>query len=98
LDNVLRDYLIPRVVEILNPVSDYAFAFQTLEKRREEGRPTPPVSTRAGVARYEAWRLPPAAEGAKGFVSVAIVADMTGYADTLGRIDKQIENWRNSLE
>jgi hypothetical protein len=27
LDNVLRTYLIPRVVEILNPVSHFAFTF-----------------------------------------------------------------------
>jgi hypothetical protein len=50
------------------------------------------------VTRYEAWRLPPAAEGAAGSVSVAIVADKTGYDDTFGRIDKQIEKWRASLE
>lgn len=34
----------------------------------------------------------------RALLAVAIVADMTGYADTFGRIDKQIENWRNSLE
>lgn len=58
----------------------------------------PPASTRAGVTRFEAWRLPPAAESDVGFVSVAIVADMTGYDDTFARIDNEIERWRNSLE
>jgi hypothetical protein len=51
LDNVLRTYLIPRVVEILNPVSHFAFTFDesTLDRlhRRsllihvtQDGRPT----------------------------------------------------------
>lgn len=80
LDNVLRSYLIPRVVEILKPVSHYAFTVDLEAMRRDApdlfvrrsldtSAPNPPASTRAGVTRYEAWRLPPAAEGSAGFVA-----------------------------
>lgn len=39
LDNVLRNYLIPRVVEILKPVSHPAFAFASLEKNVRRAGP-----------------------------------------------------------
>lgn len=111
LDNVLGSYLIPRVVEILKPVSDYAFTFDTAAMKRDapglfsdsrfvarESRfPKPPASTRAGVSRYEAWRLPPASEGSHGFVSVAIVTDLTGHGDIFRQIDEEIEQWEESL-
>jgi hypothetical protein len=35
LDNVLRSYLIPRVVEILKPMSHYAFAFDNEAMKRD---------------------------------------------------------------
>lgn len=111
LDNVLRTYLIPRVVSILKPVSHHAFMFDTETKKRDtpelssdprfaEWRtrfPKPPVSTKSGVTRYEAWRLPPADEGSIGFVSVAIVTDITGYGGAFGQIDDDIEYWQESL-
>jgi hypothetical protein len=102
LDNVLRTYLIPRVVEILRPVSHIAFTRDdSAEVMRAAGRtfpvPTPPPSTKWGVSRYEAWRLPPADEGSRGFVSAAIVADLSGCDDTLGQIDDEIEAYRNYL-
>ena len=110
LDNVLRSYLIPRVVEILKPVSHFAFTLDVEAMRRDapelfKGRgdrstcsAKPPASTRAGVTRYEAWRLPPAAEGENGFVSMAIVTDLTGHDDIFGKIDDEIEYWREGLE
>ncbi len=67
LDNVLRSYLIPRVVEILKPVSHFAFTLDVEAVRRDAPKlfkrgvdwstrfPKPPASTRAGVTRYEAW-------------------------------------------
>jgi hypothetical protein len=50
------------------------------------------------VTRYEAWRLPPAAQGRKGFVSVAVVSDATGHGGIFGQIDNEVEKWRESLE
>ena len=111
LDNVLRTYLIPRVVEILKPVSRYAFALDSQAMKRgaqepfadahdtQRGArfPKPPASTRFGVTRYEAWRLPPASEGSNGFVSVAIVTALTRHKDVLGQIDDEIEDWRESF-
>jgi hypothetical protein len=111
LDNVLRKYLIPRVVQIVRPVTDIAFTLDAATLRRgtpalsdnsrsgtRNGISTPPASTKAGVIRYEAWRLPPAKEGSKGFVSVALVADIAGYGDTFRRIDDEIDVWRETLE
>jgi hypothetical protein len=111
LDNVLRTYLIPRVTDILKPASDYAFTLDEEALRRDapylfsnppsgwhNGISKPPASTKIGVTRYEAWRLPPANEGSQGFVSVAIVADMTGHGDTVRQIDDAIEDWRESLD
>jgi hypothetical protein len=52
LDNVLRRNLIPRVVEIFNPASHYAFAFDALARKSDETEPAfsptaaPPVSSR----------------------------------------------------
>jgi hypothetical protein len=111
LDNVLRTYLIPRVVEILKPVSHYAFTVdpeimdRTARDIAANGQgllslrlPRPPASTKSGVTRYEAWRLPPASEGSEGFVSIAIVTDMTGHGDIFGQVDDEIEHWWESLE
>ncbi len=103
LDNVLRTYLIPRVVEILKPVSHHAFTIDMEAIKRDApelvgrfGAP-PPLSTKAGVTRYEAWRLPPATEGSQGFVSVGVVRDITGHGDIFGQIDDEIEKWVESL-
>jgi hypothetical protein len=110
LDNVLRSYLIPRVVEILKPVSHFAFTLDVEAMRRDAHElftrradwstrfAKPPASTRAGITRYEAWRLPPASEGENGFVSMAIVTDLTGHDDIFRKIDDEIEYWREGLE
>jgi hypothetical protein len=108
LDNVLRTYLIPRVVDILKPVSHYVFTLdeqamkESPDALRVAGKsfrlPKRPASTKCGVTRYEAWRLPPAHEGSEGFVSVAIVADLTGHGDTFRQIDDEVERWLESLD
>lgn len=109
LDNVLRSYLIPRVVGILKPPSDLAFTYD-LEAMKHAAansggsfqlgalQKRPPASTKYGVTRYEAWRLPPARKGEKGFVGVAVVADSSGFEDVLGQIDEEIKSWSESLE
>jgi hypothetical protein len=66
--------------------------------RWKANRSMPPASSRAGITRYEVWRLPPAEEGGVGLVSLAVVADMTGLVDTFRQIDDGIERWRESLE
>jgi hypothetical protein len=103
-------YLIPRVVDILKPVSHFAFTLDPEMMREASGefsdprfdeentRAKLPLSTRSGVTRYEAWRLPPADKESEGFVTVAIVTDMTGHGDVFGQIDDEIEGRRQSLE
>ena len=108
LDNVPQRYLIPRVVGILKPVSHYAFMLDATAAKESPKElkiagepirlPTPPASTKSGVTRYEVWRLPPAAEGEQGFVSVAIVADLIGNGNILHEIDDAIGHWRESLD
>jgi len=94
LDNILREYIIPRVVSVLNPISHHVFAIGSAPTKPR----MPPPSTRSGVTRFEAFRLPPAREGSSGFVSAAIVADWTGLDSVLGRVDSEIEVGRESLE
>jgi hypothetical protein len=109
LDNVLRKHLIPRVVDVLRPISHYAFTTddETIRQLPKDlciagrtiRRPTPPpASTKSGISRYEVWRLPPADEGDQGFVSVAVIADRPGHRDAFAQIESQIEQWRKSLE
>ena len=59
---------------------------------------TPPASTKLGVSRYEVWRLPPALENERGFVSLAVVADFNGIGDGLRQTEAEIERWREALE
>ena len=105
LDNVVREYLIPNVLEILKPASDYAFtldddARKSLAKlaRDSKQNPLPPLSTATGVTRYEAWRLPPADEGSEGYVQMALVNDLTGHGDLFGQIDTIVDRWSDKLE
>lgn len=95
-------YLIPKVVEILKPLSDLAFTFD-LESLRDTAPGLgdvrrPPASTKFGVCRYEAWRLRPASDGAGAFVSIAVVADNSGLEDSLGQIEGLIGEWRDALK
>ncbi|MEQ1716982.1 MAG: hypothetical protein ABL907_13505, partial [Hyphomicrobium sp.] len=92
LDNFLRTYLLPRVLDVLKPPSHIAFALGG------DSEKSPPQSTRFGVSRYEAWRLPPAQEGTHGFVSAAIVTDWSGNDSVLRRIERVIDRWADSLD
>lgn len=112
LDNVLRTHLIPRVFEILKPVSHSSFtadidAMKTALPHLFERSaladwpdglpPPPPESTRTGVTRYEVWRLPPAKEGSIGFVTITLVRDWSGRGDVFGQIDDEFDAWQESL-
>lgn len=97
LDNIVRDYLIPNIVPSFGTVTDQRWTIDFDELRCTSPdiadawgpNPTPPVSTKWGVTRYEVWRLPPI-EDEPGFVSVAIVADVDATGDLMDNIDATI--------
>jgi len=104
LDNIVRDYLIPGIVPAFGTVSDQRWTID-FDKLRQRDRklaasrgpdPTPPVGTRNGVTRYEAWRLP-AAEDEPGFVSVALVADIDAKGDLMDQMDEHISKWSDQV-
>jgi hypothetical protein len=100
LDNIVRDYLLPSIVPSFGTVSDHRWTIDFEELRRTDpdlpisrgSNPTPPLGTKRGVTRYEAWRLPPVA-GEAGFVSVALVADMVARGDLIEQIDRCNRDW-----
>lgn len=102
LDNIVRDYLIPGIVPSFGTVTDYRWTIdheqlmQRDSKLAESWGPMPPVSTKAGVTRYEVWRLP-AVDGEPGFVSVALVADVDATGDLMGMADRKIDEWSATL-
>jgi hypothetical protein len=110
LDNILRVYLLPKVVETLSPVSDLSFTFEVDAMKQAVKKlgldlelntsmrsfQTPPASTKAGVTRYEVWQLSPAAEDSMGFVSIAVIPDMIGKEDLFQQIENTIEFWEES--
>jgi hypothetical protein len=101
LDNVVRDYLIPQIVPAFGTLSDLRWTIDFDELKRTDPRmaaswrtsPTPPAGTRLGVTRYEAWRLPPDPRE-KGFVSVALIADMDAKGDLMDQLDATVATWR----
>lgn len=103
LDNVVRDYLLPKIVPSFGTVTDIRWTIDFDElRRRDPGfrdqwglSPTPPPGTKQGVTRYEAWRLPPI-DGEDGFVSVALVADMDARGDTFDCIDEWARKWADA--
>jgi len=108
LDNVLNDYLIPRVVETFKPPSDIAWAVNLEQLRNcenhyaqhwEEKTRSMPASTKTGLTRFEAWRLP-RTEGdmGPGFVSLAVVHDPAGIDSIIHRLDKLLNNWEKAAE
>ncbi|MFD4121057.1 hypothetical protein ACFWQD_07075 [Alcaligenes faecalis] len=100
LDNIVRDYLLPSIVPKFGTVSDHRWNidFDELQKTNPQlaaswgPNPTPPPSTRSGVTRYEAWRLP-AVPGEPGFVSVALIADVDARGDLMDEVDERIKKW-----
>ncbi len=103
LDNVARSYMIPATVDVLSPTSDRAFFFEGDEiKSPLRDDPTvyrkPPKGTRVGVMSYEVWRLPPAKDGEKGFVGLAVVADPDLERDVMSQIDDDVDEWAESVD
>jgi hypothetical protein len=90
LDNVLRDYLLPKFVEALKAPSDIRWTFDS-EAVRDD---LLPKSTRIGITRYEAWRLQLwPSDRSRGYVSVSLVADPYGPSSLFDRIDRTIDKW-----
>jgi hypothetical protein len=106
LDNIVRDYLLPQIVPKFGTVTDHRWTIDFEELKRTDPKlaahwgpnPTPPKGTKDGVARYVAWRLPPAPKGARGFVSVALVADTESSGDLSQQIDDQIKEWADLVK
>lgn len=102
LDNIVRDYLIPGIVPSFGTVTDYRWTIdleqlkQSDSKFAESWGPMPPAGTKAGVTRYEVWRLP-AVDGEPGFVTVALVADVDAAGDMMGMADRKIDEWSATL-
>lgn len=102
LDNIVRDYLIPKIVPSFGTVTDYRW---TIDSKVLQGDPKfaaswgpmPPAGTKSGVTRYEVWRLPPV-KGEPGFVSVAIVGDADVDGDKMEMADRTIEKWSETLQ
>jgi hypothetical protein len=91
LDNVLRNYLIPSVVELLQPPADIGWALEPsaavvpeTAQPRDVGRPR---SARVGLVRFDAWRLPRAqGDTTPGFVTATLVSDTSGLETSIARV------------
>lgn len=103
LDNVARNYVVPRVLDLFKPPSDLVWAIDTESTGRLDSRFAAhwearkralPKTTKIGLTRYEAWRVPRAVgDTSPGFISVALVADPAGVDDVLTRCDRVIDKW-----
>ncbi|HEX8670952.1 MAG TPA: hypothetical protein VF710_03650 [Longimicrobium sp.] len=101
LDNVARNYIIPRVVEAFAPPSNIAW---TVDVERLRGRDPAaaaeweqrqselPKTAQQGLTRFEVWRIPPDTD--PGFVSAALVADVGDFSGPFIRLDRAVESLR----
>ena len=54
--------------------------------------------TRIGLTRDQAWRLPPAQENSRGFVSVTVVADTKLNGGIFYEVDEEVHRWKEAFE
>jgi hypothetical protein len=105
LDNVVRDYLLPKIVPSFGTVSDVRWTLDLDQMRQSapevakywSANSLPPKQTRAGVTRYEAWRLPPES-GEPGFVSVALLSDTEATGDVMDQVREHVRVWERKFE
>lgn len=103
LDNIVRDYLLPKIVPKFGTVSDHKWTIDFDEMKRTAPdaaklwgpNPLPPKGTKDGVTGYEVWRLPP---GQPGFVSVTMTAQPDFEGDLMQRVDAKIKCWAERLD
>jgi hypothetical protein len=106
LDNMVRDYLLPRIVPKFGTVTDHKWTIDFEEMKRAApdvaklwgASPLPPKGTKNGVTGYEVWRLPPAPAGQPGFVSVAMTAQPEQEGDLMQQVDVKIRRWAELLD
>jgi hypothetical protein len=106
LDNVVRNYLLPKIVAKFGTVSAHVWTVDLEEMARVApelaarwgAEPKPPKGSKAGVTGYEVWQLPPAPAGEPGFVSVSLTAQPNHEGDLMERVDLKIRRWTEHLE
>jgi hypothetical protein len=106
LDNIVRDYLLPRIVAKFGTVSAHVWTVDFEEMARVapelaarwSAEPKPPKGSKPGVTGFEVWQLPPAPAGAPGFVSVSLTAQPNFEGDLMERVDLKIRRWTEHLE
>lgn len=94
LDNILRKYLVPGVIETFRPPADFMTARHGIRAhannphRGEGALHWAPIAAAFGLIRMEAWRLPRTFDDfSPGFVSLALVADDFGFADSVAHVE-----------
>jgi Holliday junction resolvase RusA-like endonuclease len=107
LDNILRRYLIPKLIEILSPPASYHWTTEgqgvgshfSPDSGSGIKRTALPKSTAVGLVRFEAWRIPRSlSDRSPGFVVVSLVADDFGHVDSLRVLDGAADAWIESLD
>jgi hypothetical protein len=100
LDNLVRTYLIPQLLDQFSPPSDF---LHTVDLNNEAGdlpyladmrqrRDALPKGVRIGVVRYEVFRLPPAtAKSPDGYVAANLVDCTYGGQSIFGKIDNMVK-------
>lgn len=102
LDNILRRYLVPGVIETFRPPADFMTARQSFRTRSddaprgESALHQAPIAAAIGLIRMEAWRLPRAFDDfSPGFVSLALVADDFGYSDSISQVETAADRFND---
>lgn len=100
LDNLVRDYLLPHVLEQFRPPSDFlhAVGFEHMPgdtpylKEMQKRRDALPTGVATGIVQYEIFRLPPApADSPEGYVTVNLTNCAYGGESVFRRMDDVIK-------
>ena len=101
LDNVARRFVIPQLVEAFAPPADIAWTIDIERIRRRDPATAArwlarqaelPRTAQTGLTRFEVWRIP--ADENPGFVSAAMVADVSDFSNPFLEMDEKIESIR----
>ncbi len=107
LDNVVRDYIVPAVLELFEPPSSFAQVVDPSGMHMHapafyhpmlSHMPKSTPSASVGVTRYEAYRVPrDGQDTSPGFVCVAVVPDVALGSGLLSRVDRPIIEWEDQV-